>query len=342
MEVQHESGRSVFHSARPWLVWFWVAVVGSCRSVTAEPEGEKPEPAATGEEPEPARRPLAPPAGAVPGTRVVMLGSGTPVPDPDRSGPAVAVVSNGNAYLVDLGAGLVRRAAAAARNGIVEIEPSRLTRVFVTHLHSDHTAGYPDLILTPAVVGRRLPLSVYGPPGIAAMTRSLLQAYGEDLAARSRRHPPGAMSGYGVEPREIEPGPVYRDRKMTVTAFAVSHGEVANAMGYRFEAPDRAVVISGDTAPADSVVQACDGCDVLVHEVYCRAGFERGPPGFRRYHSTHHTSTVELASLASRARPKLLVLYHLLFFDCSEEQLLGEIRERYRGEVALGEDLAVY
>ena len=120
-------------------------------------------------------------------TQVVLLGTGTPPADPDRSGAATAVVVNGTPYLVDFGAGVVRRAkSAVVDRGIAALEPAKLRVVFATHLHSDHTVGYPDLILTPWVLGRRVPLEVYGPPGIKQMTDHVLAAYSEDFAARTR------------------------------------------------------------------------------------------------------------------------------------------------------------
>jgi len=280
--------------------------------------------------------------GAPASTRVVLLGTGTPTPDPGRSGPAVAVLSQGQAYLVDFGPGVVRRASEAQQRGLHELDILHLTRIFVTHLHSDHTAGYPDLILTPAAVGRALPLQVYGPPGIRQMTRAVQEAYRVDFEVRSRQRGLDAMGGYVVVPHEVEPGVVYRDDALEVSAFAVEHGSWERAYGYRFEAPDRSIVISGDTAPTEAVIEACDGCDVLVHEVYCQEGLDRGEPDWRQYHSRYHTSTIELARLAEKARPKLLVLYHVLFFGCSEEQLLREVQREYRGQVALGQDLAVY
>src|SRR5512145_2489655 len=120
-------------------------------------------------------------------TRVVLLGTGTPAIDPDRSGPATAIVVNDTPYLVDFGAGVVRRAKSAlVDRGIAGLDPLKLRVVFVTHLHSDHTVGYPDLILTPWVMGRRVPLEVYGPSGIVHMTEHVMEAYREDFAARTR------------------------------------------------------------------------------------------------------------------------------------------------------------
>src|SRR6476659_3500267 len=120
-------------------------------------------------------------------THVVLLGTGDPAADPDQSGPATAVIVNDTAYLVDLGAGVVRRAkAAVVDRGIRALEPTNLRVAFVTHLHSDHTVGYPDLILTPWVLGRRVPLEVYGPVGIKGMTDHILEAYRADFETRSK------------------------------------------------------------------------------------------------------------------------------------------------------------
>ena len=204
-------------------------------------------------------------------TLVVMLGTGTPNPDPERSGPAVAIIAGGKPYLVDCGPGVVRRAEAAFLTGVSALDMPNLTRLFVTHLHSDHTAGYADLILTPWVLEREEPLEVYGPPGICSMTDHILAAYAEDIDVRIHGSQPQNESGIQVNAHEIEAGEIYRDENVTVTAFPVVHGDWAHAFGYRFDTTDRAIVISGDTVATDAVVDACSGCDVLVHEVYAAA-----------------------------------------------------------------------
>src|SRR5215211_8592561 len=117
-------------------------------------------------------------------TRVVLLGTGTPSPDPERSGPATAVVVNGTPYLIDFGPGVVRRIAAASQKGVTGLSVVNVQVAFLTHLHSDHTAGYPDLILTPWSVGRSQPLEVYGPKGLKHMTDHIPKAYREDIAIR--------------------------------------------------------------------------------------------------------------------------------------------------------------
>ncbi len=276
-------------------------------------------------------------------TQVVLLGTGTPIADPGRSGPCTAIVVNGTPYLVDFGPGVVRRAELARYllkiNGL---SPRRLTRAFVTHLHSDHTAGYPDLILTPWVLGREEPLEVYGPKGLRDMTEHILAAYREDIDLRIGGLEPIDPRGCEVIAHEIEPGEIYRDENVTVEAFTVKHGSWRYAFGYKFRAPDKTIVISGDTAPTESMVENSRGCDVLIHEVYSQAGFDLLDPDWQAYHASFHTSTHQLAEIASQAKPELLVLYHQLFFGISEEDLLQEVRDRYSGRVVSGRDLDVF
>lgn len=274
-------------------------------------------------------------------TRVVLLGTGTPNADPARSGPAVAVVVNDRAYLVDFGPGVVRRAAAAAERGIDALAPQRIEVVFLTHLHSDHTAGYPDLILTPWVLGRSTPLRVYGPPGLAAMTDHILAAYQADIRERIDGLEPANPTGWQVEAHEIEVGLVYQDDKVRVEALPASHGSWP-VFSYRFTTADRTAVISGDTAPHARMKDNYVECDVLVHEVYSTAGFARRPANWQRYHTAVHTSTRELASIAAAAQPGLLVLYHQLLWGETPDSLLAEIVEIYDGPVISGNDLDVF
>jgi ribonuclease BN (tRNA processing enzyme) len=271
-----------------------------------------------------------------------LLGTGTPNADPDRSGPSVAIIAGGQPYLVDFGPGVVRRAAAARRAGIEALAVNKLNRAFVTHLHSDHTAGYADLIFTPWVLERKEPLEVYGPKGLKAMTDHLLKAYAEDIRVRLYGGEPSNKTGYRVNPHEVKPGVIYRDQNVTVKAFPVPHGSWQQAFGYRFETPDRVIVISGDTGPGESIAENCRGCDVLIHEVYSQAGFLKRPPEWQQYHSRFHTSSMELARIASRARPGLLILYHQLWWGTTEEDLLREIKQGYDGRVVSGKDLEVY
>jgi ribonuclease BN (tRNA processing enzyme) len=281
-------------------------------------------------------------ASAGTGTQVVILGTGTPLADPERSGPAVAVVVNAAAYLVDCGPGVVRRAAAAEKNGIKALAVDKLRIVFITHLHSDHTLGYPDLIFSPWVLGRTEGLEAYGPRGLKSMTSHLEKAWTEDVRIRQRGLEQANATGYKVKVHEIRAGVVYRDANVTVTAFPVKHGIWKEAYGYTFETRDRKIVISGDTAPTDEVVKACDGCDVLLHEVYNPHGDELKEEHWKEYFRTFHTSPAELGEIARRARPKLLVVYHQVLEKLPEADLVKQIRKEYSGDWVSAKDLGVY
>jgi ribonuclease BN (tRNA processing enzyme) len=278
----------------------------------------------------------------LPATRVVVLGTGTPAADPERWGPAVAVVVNDRAYLVDCGPGVVRRAAAAEKDGIAALKAKELKIVFITHLHSDHTLGYPDLIFSPWVLGREEALEAYGPRGLKGMTGHIEKAWKEDIEIRRRGLEQADADGYKVNVHEIHAGVVYRDENVTVTAFPVRHGIWKEAYGYKFETRGRTIVISGDTAPTDEVVKACDGCDVLLHEVYNPRGQEMKIPHWRDYFRTFHASPAELGDIARRARPKLLVVYHQVLEKLPESDLVEQIGKEYSGAWVSAKDLGVY
>jgi ribonuclease BN (tRNA processing enzyme) len=292
----------------------------------------------------------------------VLLGTGTPVPDPDRSGPATAIVVDDSVYLVDFGPGVVRRAKAAVLDrGITALEPANLRVAFVTHLHSDHMAGYPDLILTGWTAGRRTPLEVYGPTGLQSMTEHILQAYRIDIETRTNPegNQRGIPEGWKVNAHEIKSGAIYKDAKVTVTAFPTKHA--MESYGYRFDTPDRSVVISGDTSPTEETIKACNGCDVLIHEAKTMELFARLPDGPRSFVAKYDTTSEGLAALATKAKPGLLIVYHssiswwpaiapsgnqLLVLSTgalhSPDVLQKEIGSQYSRQFVIGRDLDVY
>ena len=299
-------------------------------------------------------------------TKVVLLGTGQPVPDPDRSGPATAIVVDENAYLVDFGPGVMRRAKGAVLDRrIAALEPANLKVAFATHLHSDHTVGYPDLIFTGWTSGRRVPLEVYGPTGLKSMTDHILQAWRIDIETRTNADglQRGIPEGWKVNAHDIKPGVIYKDSKVTVTAFPTKHA--MESYGYRFDTPDRSIVISGDTNPTEETIKACNGCDVLIHEARAQEFFDRLPEGSgsRSFVSKFHTTSEQLAALAARAKPGLLVIYHssiswrglhpapsgnqLLLIstgqaDSTPDVLQQEMGSRYSGHFVIGRDLDVY
>lgn len=274
-------------------------------------------------------------------TTLVMLGTGMPRPDPACFGPATAVVYDGRVFLFDAGAGVMRRMAAA---GLSIRGPEA---VFITHLHSDHTLGYPDLILTTWVMGRRDKLQAYGPQGLKKMTKHILAAWDEDIHVRIEGLERQTKTGYKVDVHEFDSGVVYDKDGVRITAIPVEHGCWKQAYGFRIDTPDRSIVISGDTRPTPGIVEASRGVDILVHEVYpqsqampeLRIGGEVWPSYMREF----HTSDLELGVVAALAKPKLLVLHHIVRHGAEDAELLAGIRAGgFKGPVAVAQDLDRY
>jgi ribonuclease BN (tRNA processing enzyme) len=277
-------------------------------------------------------------AGGRPHVGVIMLGTGTPVPDAAAWGPASAVVVGDRLFLVDAGAGVTRRLAAAGFPRVKDVAAT-----FLTHLHSDHTLGYPDLIFTTWIMGRREPLAVYGPPGLRRMTDGILDAWRDDVDLRVKGLERETREWLRVNAIEIQAGVVYDRDGVKVTAIPVPHGDWP-AFAYRFDAPGRSITFAGDTAPGAALLKAAPGTDILVHEVYNgkRVAPEARPGGesWPEYLRTYHTSDAELARVASEVKPGLLVLHHVLRLGGTDEEILQNIREAgYKGRVVVAKDL---
>jgi ribonuclease BN (tRNA processing enzyme) len=276
-------------------------------------------------------------------TTVILLGTGTPVALASAQGPATAVVAGGRLFVFDAGPGVMRQIEAAG----LPYRRGPVTALFLTHLHSDHTLGYPDLIFTSWVMGRRSPMRVVGPPGTKRMTEHLIEAWREDIDVRTNGLEHGAPGGWQVDVRETKGGVVYDSAGVTVRAIRVSHGDWEYAFAYRIDAPGKSIVISGDTAPCEAVEQAARGVDVLVHEVYpeARLAAENRPGGdeWPKYMRAFHTSDRELGALAARAKPRTLVLHHIVRMGGTDAEVLAGIRAGgYTGDVVIGRDLDRY
>jgi ribonuclease BN (tRNA processing enzyme) len=283
------------------------------------------------------------PARAQDATTVILLGTGTPVPDPEAAGPATAVVVGARMFLFDAGSGVVRQMAAAG----LRVRGGPVTGLFLTHLHSAHTLGLPDLILTTWVLGRRDPLRIFGPPGTRAMAEHILAAWAEDIAVRTGGLEQGVPNGHRVAVEEVEGGVVYDSAGVRITAIPVSHGSWATAFAYHIDAPGKRIVLSGDTRPSEALARAAQGVDILVHEVYpsSRLQPESRPGGesWPEYMRAFHTSDVELGRLAAEAKPGLLVLTHIVRMGGSDEELLAGVRRGgFSGRTVVGRDLGRY
>lgn len=275
-------------------------------------------------------------------TSVVLLGTGVPRPDPLASGPATAVVVGSRTFLFDAGSGVERQLAAA------NLPIDGVTALFVTHLHSDHTLGLPDLILTSWVMRRTRPMHVYGPKGLAPMVDHILAAWSEDIALRTNGLEHETANGYAVKVHQVAAGVVYDSAGVKITAIPVPHGEWNEAYAYRIDAPGKTIVISGDTRPSPALAAAARGVDVLIHEVYPasklapedRPGGEDWPEYMRQY----HTSDEELGRIAATTRPRLLILYHVAKrLGATDAEMIDAVRRGgFTGRVVVGKDLERY
>jgi ribonuclease Z len=262
---------------------------------------------------------------------VTLLGTGAPTSAIDRFGPSTLVEAGEEVLLFDAGRGALQR----LRQTDVRVE--RLTAVFLTHLHSDHVVGLPDVWLTGWLLGRRTrPLELVGPQGTVSMAAHLRQAFSVDVAIRERSAglaPEGAL----LAARDVSEGVVLERNGMRVTAFPVEHFApgVAPSIGFRIDYAGRSVVLSGDTAPSSALVAAAKGVDVLIHEVEARREGEEAGVGVVR-----HTSPEQAAKIFNATRPALAVFSHILL---GPGVTIGDVERRsrahYRGPIAFGVDL---
>lgn len=277
-------------------------------------------------------------------TQVVMLGTGTPVPNGERAGAGVAVIYNEEAYVFDVGAGVVERATQAAeRLGIEPLSTTNINHLFLTHLHSDHVLDYPELLGT--YWWRRTDqLKVFGPEGTQAMSEGIYAMLADDTETRLKdKSPVTNPDAARAHVTEITaPGKVFEEGEISIEAFPVSHGDWDRAYGYKVTTPDKTIVISGDTSINHEVQRQAEGADILIHEVISRSGWEELPAQWQAYHQYAHTLTDELADLANAAQPDLLVLYHVLHYGAPIESALEEVQRQYDGDVVLADDLDVF
>jgi len=276
-------------------------------------------------------------------TTVVLVGTGYPRPLPQASGPATAVVVDKRVFLIDAGPGVERQLAAA------HLPINGVEALFVTHLHSDHTLGLPDLIFTSWVMGRQAKLAAYGPPGLSMMVDHMIAAFAEDIDVRTHGLEHEPSGGYAVDVHEIKSGVIYDSAGVRVTAIPVPHGIWRYAFGYRFDTPDRSIVISGDTRPSDSLAAASAGVSILVHEVYPESEYQHNAgwakrPDWLKYMRQFHTSDSELGALASHARPQLLIMSHIVRSETTADSTLvsGVRSGGFTGRVVVGHDLDRY
>ncbi len=277
-------------------------------------------------------------------TKVVLLGTGTPVMISNRHQSSLAVVVDDQPYIVDCGSGVLERLANARAMGIKGLENENLTRIFITHFHPDHTVGLPGLMIAPWVIWRKEQLKVYGPQGIKEKVSKILAVYKDGTDEHLNSNPKKNVD-IDVQGIVYKSGVFYKDDLVTIEAIPVVHGSF-EASAFKFTTPDKTIVISGDTCPVDILYEKAKGCDILVHEVYSESVMQTKPKVAQDYFKKVHTGGIELGLIAKKVQPKQLVLTHQIAYGLSngqaEETILKEIRQNYKGIVAYGNDLDVF
>ena len=278
-------------------------------------------------------------------TKLFILGTGTPNPNPERMGSSYLVLANDEPYLFDYGTGVIRRIAAFSPSWGGEyqaLEVENLKYAFLTHIHSDHTLGLADLIITPWIMGRSEPLKIFGPKGAKNMHTNIIKAYQPDIDYRIYGTQPQNSTGYKVIFNELRDKFVYQDENIKVTAFLNDHGDLQESYGFLIETTDKKILISGDTAMSKNLISYGENLDYLIHEIYSQKGFNNKTPDWQKYHQAHHTGPKEVAEIANLLQPKSLILSHILFWGSSEQEILDEVKTFYSGKIIVAEDGMIF
>lgn len=256
--------------------------------------------------------------------RVTLLGTGTPFPNVERFGSAFLVEAAGKKLLFDCGRGIVIRLTQAG------VSPKDIDGLFLTHLHSDHVVGIPDLWLSGWFLGRDRPLPMLGPSGTRSMAQHLVQAFAFDIRVRQAAPDPLSAKGVEINAKEVGQGEIYDDGLTRVSAFLVDHGTVKPAFGYRVDSAGHSVVISGDTKFCQNLVDFAKGADCLIHAAWSAGWKNPTPPSKRSIASGEDAGRV-----FAIVKPKLGIVYHYK----DEEGLWDAVRKEYKGPLVLGKDL---
>jgi ribonuclease Z len=265
--------------------------------------------------------------------KVTLLGTGTPQPIMERFGPSILVQAGGQSLLFDAGRGCLQRLRQ------INLTYDKINALFITHLHSDHIVGLPDLWLTGWLLsGRKVPLDVFGPVGTADMIRYLQMAFVFDIKIREGDDK-AAEKGSKFLVSEIQQGLIYDREGVKVIAFEVDHYPVVPAFGYRIEYNGRSVVLSGDTRYSENLIKFAKGTDLLIHEVAIAPDtLSKFDPKYNIL--AHHTTPEQTAMVFNEVKPKLAAYSHIVkLYGGTEQEILKRVKANYSGPVIMGEDL---
>ena len=275
-------------------------------------------------------------------TKVILLGTGTPGPYANRNQTSTAVIIDDNVYIVDCGAGTRMSMWNLLAQGHTQFRPKNLTRLFITHLHPDHTTGMPSFIIDPWIL-ERSELDIYGPAGTQALTDHIMQGWHLGIMEQHLR---GVVITPPLEPvvHEVTAGIIYKDELVEVEAFRVDHGTL-ETYGMKFTTVDgKTMVFSADTAAIPEMVEQARGCDFLLHECFSENSLVGMPDRYEKYFHRVHTSGKSLGEMAKEIRPKQLVLHHQMMFQgTGPAELIQEIRDTgYDGPLVSGKDHDIF
>ena len=264
---------------------------------------------------------------------VTLLGTGTPQPIMERFGPSILVRAGGQSLLFDAGRGCLQRLRQ------IDLSYDKINALFLTHLHSDHIVGLPDLWLTGWLISRRkVPLNVFGPVGTADMIKYLQMAFVVDIKIREEDDK-ATEEGGKLLVNEIQQGVIYDKDSVKVIAFEVDHYPVVPAFGYRIEYNGHSVVLSGDTRYSENLIKFAKGTDLLIHEVVIAP--DTLSKSDSRYNIlAHHSTPEQTAMVFNKVRPKLAVYSHIVkLYGGTEQEILKRAKANYSGPIIMGEDL---
>lgn len=273
-------------------------------------------------------------------TQLVLLGTGTPVMAPGRYQSAAAVIVNEQPYIIDCGSGILERLSEARHRGVKGLDNPKLTKLFLTHFHPDHTVALPGFLIAPWNMGRKSTLDIFGPKGVKKMIHGILDIYSEGINEHLNRGPK-PLKRIETNIRTIKEGVIYEDHNVQIEAIQVEHGSF-EAYAFKFITEDKTIVVSGDTCPVSALYEKAKNCDILLHEVYCESVMTQLPQQYQDYFRKTHTGSIELGKIAQEIKPKLLVLTHQITYKKTKEDIINEIRQNYDGPLAYGNDLDVF
>ena len=268
---------------------------------------------------------------------ITLLGTGCPIANPDRYGAGNLIRSGEQTFLIDVGSGVTQRLLEAGASS------AAIDALFITHMHSDHLVDLYQLLMSSFHQSRDVPHRIFGPPGIAKFTDGLMELWREERELRIKHEKRASNAAFDVEVTEFEEGVIWDQGGLRVTAVRVEHAPIRHAFGFVFEADCQKVVFSGDTKYCQALIDAAQGADALIHEVFVHVDTmpltgARTAAG-RASVQNYHTVSDQVCKVAAESKAKCLILNHFVPPRFDRDFLLDTVRADYPGPIIIGEDL---